>query len=191
MPLKGDHVPGFDGIHVSRGPYGSASFSEDRHYRYSLERRYMPLLTQQRPVRHVTWIMLNPSRADGETDDMTIRKCSGFCARWGYHEFMVINLFALIATDPAELISAPDPVGIYNDSFVSAAITRAAAGPDNLLIAAWGGFDHPLIMSRVLAVRALVEGAGLKLQSLGCTRNGAPHHPSRISYTTPRTPWPR
>ncbi len=179
-----------DGIHVSRGPYGSASFSEDLLHRYSLTREYAPLLAQQRPRKHVTWIMLNPSRADGETDDMTIRKCSGFCARWGYHEFVVINLFALIATDPDELISAPDPVGIHNDSFVSAAIERAAAGPDNLFIAAWGSFDHPLIMPRVLAVRGLVERAGLELQSLGCTRSGAPRHPSRVAYTTQRTPWP-
>ncbi len=57
---------------------------------------------------------LNPSRASDlpppDGDDPTIRKDMGF-ARWGFGGVVKWNLFALMLTDPRDLIAAADPVG--------------------------------------------------------------------------------
>src|SRR5258707_10232275 len=65
----------------------------------------------------VLFVMLNPSTADGQGDDPTIRKCVGFAQRWGYDRMKVVNLFAYRATDPRMLLSLPerdDPFGVRN-----------------------------------------------------------------------------
>ena len=56
---------------------GAAVISPCGAYRY--------LLTRQigAGAKVATFIMLNPSTADAERDDATIRKCVGFARRWG------------------------------------------------------------------------------------------------------------
>src|SRR5262249_44998661 len=61
--------------------------------------------------RVATFIMLNPSTADAERDDSTIRKCVGFGRRWGCGQLHVVNLFGLRATQPTELRTVGNPVG--------------------------------------------------------------------------------
>lgn len=55
-----------------------AILSADRKYRYVLTR----IWDEAKPT--VLFIGLNPSTADEETDDQTIRKCIGYAKRWGY-----------------------------------------------------------------------------------------------------------
>jgi hypothetical protein len=59
--------------------------------------------------------MVNPSTADAETDDPTIRKVKGFSERAGYGHIIVGNLFAFRATDIKQLRTARDPNGPDND----------------------------------------------------------------------------
>lgn len=93
--------------------YSSAILSPCGLYRYSLTR----LWDESKPG--CLWIMLNPSIADADTDDPTIRRCMGFARAWGCGSITVVNLFAYRATDPALLTAAVRYM------------PRGAAGPDN------------------------------------------------------------
>lgn len=103
----------------------TAVLSECGTYRYELTRRW-----DDGPS--VTWIMLNPSRADATVDDPTIRRCIGFAKSWGYSAITVRNLYGLRATKPAALWCHPDPVGPENDAH----LLRCVGDP--LVVCAWG-----------------------------------------------------
>ena len=88
-------------------------------YRYSLKRSNRPW-SQLEGSRTIAFIGVNPSTADAENDDPTIRKCWGFTERWGYDGFIMLNLFAFRATDPGTLKRITcDPVGPRNNEFLA------------------------------------------------------------------------
>jgi hypothetical protein len=62
----------------------------------------------------MAWVMLNPSTADAEVDDPTIRRCMSFAKREGYDGIEVLNLYGLRATKPKHLLDHPDPEGPQN-----------------------------------------------------------------------------
>lgn len=74
-------------------------------YRYTLTR------TWDATKPRACWIGLNPSTADASEDDPTIRRMCGFADAWKCGGIIVVNLFALRATDPKELRRVKDPVG--------------------------------------------------------------------------------
>jgi hypothetical protein len=149
---------------------GTAIISPDGVYRYRLTRRIPCVL---RWIKPVMFCMLNPSKATAEVDDPTIRRCIGFAKSWCCTELIVVNLFALRATDPKELLTHPSPVGPENDDH----ILRAAAEtkPGGMIVAAWG--THGELYGRDAAVRVLLEQAGYEIFCLGTTKGGFPRHP--------------
>jgi hypothetical protein len=154
-----------------------ATLSADRRYRYTLLRRWGP------KEGGVGWIMLNPSTADAEVDDPTIRRCMVFTQRLGFDAMLVVNLFALRATDPDEVYQAEDPTGPENGLWV-----RKACHQSKLLIAAWGAV--PKKMKRgVEAVVKIIENEGYRLKCLGKTRNGQPRHPLYLRSDAPLMDW--
>lgn len=146
----------------------TALLSHDGRYRYALTRRWNP----EAPT--VVFIMLNPSTADGSVDDPTIRRCTGYARLWGAGGLLVLNLFALRATDPAELKRAADPVGPANDIAIEQLLDRTNSNLGHV-VAAWG--NHGSLLGRAEAVTAAVAGLGVRLWSLGCTSTGQPRHP--------------
>lgn len=102
-------------------------FSPDRIYRYTLYREW-----GTGPV--VNFICLNPSTADEERNDPTVRRCIGYARDWGFDRMMVTNIFALRSTDPSVLKTHPEPIGAENNAWIE----RMARSSD-LIVCAWGG----------------------------------------------------
>jgi hypothetical protein len=158
------------------GAWGRAVFSDDGAYRYRLSRQW------GQPYRPLVFVMLNPSTADERTDDATITRCRKIAGRESMTGIVVVNLYAMIATDPDRLLSAPDPVGIHNDEFIADAVS-ALGGK---VVLAWGAAaTRPKHRDRVQDVLDIVEASGNAWWSLGRTRSGHPPHPGRLPAATP------
>lgn len=158
---------------------GSAVISEDELYRYRLRR------TWDEATVACSFIMLNPSTADGTVDDPTIRRCVGFAKAMGYGGLNVANLYAFRAAKPDELWKAQDPVGPENDDHLTA-ISNYASYYGALLIAAWGVNARP---DRIAAVMKLPFMH--RMSALGTTKAGAPRHPLYLPADTRAERWPK
>ena len=152
--------------------------------RFSACRRWRTLLWRQwdgqRPVAN--FLMLNPSTADETVLDPTCARARDFAERWGYGALLVTNLFAWRATDPGEMLAAPDPVGRGND----AAILRAARAAA-LVVCAWG--NHGAHLGRSAQVRQRLESAGISLHVLRLNAGGEPAHPLYLPARLAPVPW--
>lgn len=157
----------------------TAIFSDDRVYRYYLERTLRePLFTNPQDV--MCFVMLNPSTADEVVDDPTIRKCIGFATRTAASRIAVVNLFAVRETDPKAMKKHPEPIGERNDHWI-----KEAASQSKWVVCAWG--NHGLFGGRgraVYSMLATVKAPGTLL-ALGRTKRGQPEHPLMIGYDRP------
>lgn len=130
--------------------------------------------------------MLNPSTADAEEDDNTIRRAIGFTRNLTpAGGLAVVNLFAYRATNPKKLLEVDDPVGPAN---VATIRQRLADTP--IVIAAWGAWwrqqPHP---PRRIPIDQLAAAAGHRLQCLGQTARGEPRHPLYVRAATHLEPY--
>lgn len=155
----------------------SADISECGQYRYGLSRHW------RNDGTLVLFIMLNPSTADAERDDATIRKCIGFATRWGDSSLLVANLFAWRSTHPRDLLGKADPVGPANDATI-----RSYAVSAHCVVLAWGSHApvRHLIERRAFEVRKLLRDR--PLFTLGHAKDGNPRHPLMLPYETELQP---
>lgn len=144
-------------------------------FRYTLVRRWGD-------GPSLLWIMLNPSTANGEQDDPTIRRVVWFTEKFGHHAAVVINLFALRSPSPAHLLTAPDPVGPENDVFLSEQLIEHP-----IAVCAWGAV-HPKLRWRLTEVKEFLDDHAT--YCLGKTQKGDPRHPLYLAKTTPLQSWP-
>lgn len=72
------------------------------------------------------FVLLNPSTADAEVDDPTLKRCIGFARAVGMDALTVVNLCAFRATRPADLWRAPDPIGPEADRHIEEATQETA-----------------------------------------------------------------
>lgn len=157
---------------------GTAIFSDCRRYRY--------WLTREISAKGVTvaFVMLNPSTADAEVDDPTIRRCMGFARAWGYGGIVVANLCPLRATNPKELP--------YSDGSMVDALVRNIEVVEHLMegcfrsgdgyrdvFAAWGA--NRAVRWYAPAVRPL---HGKHLRCIDLTKGGFPKHPLYVKADT-------
>ena len=140
-------------------------------YRYLLRRVW------DEDKEQVTFVMLNPSTADAETDDATIRSCVRLSKSWGYGGFGVVNLFAWRATDPKELTKAVDPIGPMNDDHIETAVVYT-----DFTVCAWGA--HKMAAERAPRVLDIICRRRDYAHCIGTTKSGAPKHPLYIKTGT-------
>jgi len=152
-------------------------FSPDRRYRYTLVHRWDELFD---PGRGIAWIGLNPSTADEHRLDPTLRRIRAYSAAWGYAYFVMLNLFAWRATDPARMKAAGDPVGPDNDRW----IMRWSSRVDRVMLA-WG--EHGAHLGRDRAVLDLLGGDNIFC--LGRNASGQPKHPLYVAGAATAVPY--
>ena len=112
---------------VKGGMKIQAIISQDKKYRYQLSR----IWDEEKP--NILFIMLNPSTADADVDDPTIRRVMNFSKSWGYGGVFVGNLYAFRSTDPKALRHTDDPVGEDNIEHIKELI-----GVTERVVYAWG-----------------------------------------------------
>lgn len=152
----------------------TADISPCGRYRYRLERIWNP----ERAA--ILFVMLNPSTADAEVDDPTIRRCRSFAQREAAGGIVVVNLFALRATSPGAISVATDPIGPRNDHEIDMAAATARR-----IVAAWGSSPAKVTSyRRDLHVLARLRAKG-EVVCLGTTQGGAPRHPLYVRADQP------
>jgi hypothetical protein len=129
---------------------------------------------------------LNPSRADAEIDDMTVKISVGRARLLGCGSTIHWNPFAFRAKHPKDMKAAADPIGPENDAHIRRILAECKARR-GIAVVGWG--DDGTFWNRDRAVIAMAREAGLALMCLGTTKSRQPKHPLRISYETPLVQW--
>lgn len=138
-------------------------------YRYSLTRVWDAALST------ITFVLLNPSTADAQQLDPSLRRCVNFAKREGFGGMAILNLYAFRTKSPKLMRAAADPVGPEND--------RVLGGVTGTVVAGWGNNADP---ARVAQVVKLLP----PLQALGVNLGGQPTHPLYVSDHAPLIEWP-
>lgn len=158
----------------------SAIISDCGVYRYRLERAGPG-------EGQTTVIMVNPSTADAERDDATIRKLKGFGERYQWGRIVVGNLFAYRATDVKELATAADPIGPENDLHLMDMLREA-----DRFVVAWGPMAKlpKRLRTRFRRVLEIAHMVSRRPMSIGKpAKDGHPCHPLMLPYSLELQPW--
>lgn len=154
-----------------------AVLSECQSYRYLLTR------TWEDGKPHLPFLMLNPSTADDEVDDPTIRRCVAFGRREeGVGGIVVANLYAFRATKPKDLWAAKGKVSIVgpeNEKYIYG-IARDAIAYGLPVVCAWGAAP----VAGHFTIQRL-KSLGARPVCLGRTKSGAPRHPLYVRGDQP------
>jgi hypothetical protein len=148
-----------------------AEFSSCKKYRYALWR----IWDKKLPL--AMFIGLNPSKAGEDRDDATIRRVKHFSKEFGYGGFYMMNLFAVISTDPKYLKQCDDPLG-ENDHWLEKISFRCKD-----YIFCCGSFKEA--NDRLAELRIKFPMA----YCLGITKEGYPKHPLYLSQKTKPIPF--
>ena len=138
-------------------------------YRYTLER-----LWGTGPTLLI--VMLNPSTADAQKDDQTIRRCRHIAQLFGYGAMKVVNLFAYRTKSPKDLKASVGILGILgpnNDEQIAGAARDAEA-----ILVAWG--NHGSFLGRDSQVRRILldnKDPKTPVYCIAMTRRCQPMHP--------------
>ena len=148
-------------IKIKNDTSGKAIFSECEKYRYSLTREW------DSSKEKILFLLLNPSTADAEHDDPTIRRCTNYAKLWGYGGLYIGNIFAFRATEPTVMRKQSDPIGPLNNGFILMLHKQAA-----ITVAGWG--SNGSFLNREAYIKRLLKS---NIYYLKLTKDGHPGHP--------------
>jgi hypothetical protein len=162
----------------------SAFISDDGLYRYRLDRDN----EKSNPLQMCV-VMVNPSTADGTSDDATIRRLHALMDRLGYGKLVVGNLFAYRATDIKKLrtLTMREAVGPENDDHL-----RCMFDESHFVIFGWGqlGKLPRHLQSRWKQVYHLARVADKTPYCLGVVESDwHPRHPLYVKNDVEIKPW--
>lgn len=129
---------------------------------------------------------INPSTADAEKDDQTVKKWIGFTQRNGGSRFIVGNVFAYRSTDVKALATVADPFGADWGLHIAEIIQTS-----DVLVPCWGSASklpknlRPLLDQFADYLRA----SGKPLLCFGQNDDGTPTHPQMLGYHTELRPF--
>jgi hypothetical protein len=155
---------------TANGTEYGAVFNVNYRYRYSLWRAWSAYHPR------ILFVLLNPSTANEQKNDPTIRRCMGFAQAWNSGSMEVVNLFAYRATNYRDLFNISDPVGPENNRFLMQALERCST-----VVLGWG--TRGTLLSRDRQVMSLLAGRN-DLHCLGITKDGQPRHPLYVKGNT-------
>jgi hypothetical protein len=115
---------------------------------------------------YILFIGFNPSTADENKDDPTIRKCINYAKYWGYGGLKMANLFAYRATLPTDLKNAKNPIGVDNDRYIESLSKEA-----EVTVVAWS--NDGTYLGRDKEVLKLIKNP----MCLNINKSGQPSHP--------------
>lgn len=182
-----------------RSEKGAASFSRSLRYRWLLERHWpvsAGLGCSPDRIRTLIFCGLNPSSADAQGDDPTLRRLVAFARQWGYGRLVVLNLFALVTPSPAHLLRHHRPKGAANDAVLRHWIHQWSKRAHWDLWIGWGsngglrGQDQWFLAHLETVQDRRRRSGGAPVFCLGITRAGHPRHPLYLPGNTQQQPWP-
>lgn len=135
-----------------------AIFSECKKYRYAIWR----IWDKSKP--YVMFIGLNPSTANSNTDDPTIRRVQKFAFDWGYGGVYMMNLFTFITPYPEKLELCDDHIE-ENNRWLHVIHAKC-----DRIIFAWGSFKQAEQRANYILER--FKGFALEIN-----KDGSPKHP--------------
>lgn len=135
--------------------------------------KYRYLLTRKRGSwnRRVNFIMLNPSTADANLDDPTIKSCLRIAQNHWFDGLKVTNLFAYRETSPKKLIDNSGNVDIIwwkNNEYLE----KTASESEKVILARW---NHGMLLGRNIQVLSILKDR--PLYCLSVTSQRQPKHP--------------
>ena len=165
--------------------HGTATFSPDNRFRYSLERRWDSAKPQ------FVFVLLNPSEAGADRDDRTSQRLHALTAANGGGGYELVNLFAMVDTHQQDL-AYPAAIGHTageNDERITQAVERSDA-----VVLGWGDGNgagasararKAGVRRRATEVWPLVRFS--RPQCFKVNASGSPGHPLYLKAASPLT----
>ena len=141
---------------------------QNKEYRYVLRRVW----DSSKPK--IAFVGLNPSVANEQADDNTVRKCINIARRDGFGEMVMLNAYAYCSTNPRGLDYQPDPKGELNDKYIVQECKTSSK-----IVIAWGSHVSDERHNTLLKL--------LESFSLWCfakNKDGKPKHPLYVALST-------
>jgi hypothetical protein len=150
------------------------------------------------PGAYALWVMHNPSFADADRNDPTMREVIHFTRAWGYDACMVANLYPFITPELKKCrawVNSDDRAVVdqlYTNLHKIQDLQKIAA----VTIVAWGAIADDkrwvnIVTDRLQGVHPFLSGPKRPLYCLGTTESGAPKHPmARGRHRIPRDQQP-